>query len=86
MVLPDIVQNFPQHGFIGIMPPHIECLEVIIRRAFLGKSIHFEVQIIKEESLQLISGQHLLRLQPVILIQTILIRVCHQNKIPNLIR
>ena len=68
MILLDIVVNLFQHRFIGILPTCIESLKLIVGRTLLSKSIHFEIQIVKEESLQLIFGQHLLCFKPVILI------------------
>ena len=79
------MQNFTQHRLIGIAAIFENCLEYIVGITLFCKSVDLNVQIVKEKCGDQFFGQEFFDLQPILLIEPVLINVGHQNMIADLI-
>ena len=86
MILLGIVQEFCEHGFIGILTIEINLFEIPVCFAFLGEAIHLHVQVIQEKAFHAIFGKQFLHDQPVFLIQSLLIVIRHQHIVADQVR
>ena len=80
-----IVENFRQHGFVGVTTFFVYRLECIIRFALSCKAVYLHVEVIDEEVGHHILLDELLDFEPVVFVELLLVSIRHEDKIADLV-